>query len=123
LAIVVPVSQIRNRATNISVLLYALEDFARDVLEERLRDESQKVFEQLARNSANLTIQSGREDEFDNQDISHFEYFAILDKNTCLPCKRWDGEQSADIDNLPKCPNKECHGEWNCRCFIIGIVS
>lgn len=115
-------AEIRNRAVNVAVLLYSLEDYARDVLEDRLRDESEKVFEQLARNAANLTIQAGRENELDSSDIELFEYSAILDQNTCSPCSSWDGKQADNLDDLPTCPNGECKGGWNCRCFVIGIA-
>lgn len=129
LVLVKIVSEIRNRAVNIAVLLYSAEQFKeefkdelKEEVSERLLKESLKIFEQLARNSANLTIQAGRETELDNQDIKRFEYSAILDKATCSQCRKWDGEQSENINDLPKCPNKKCAGEWNCRCFIIGIA-
>lgn len=116
------VADIINRAINLSILLYALNIFAKDEFESRLRDESQKSFEQLARNAANLGIQAGRDDELDNNEIDLYEYSAILDINTCPPCRKWDGEQSSNIEDLPQAPNKDCEGGWNCRCFVIGII-
>ncbi len=116
------IADITNRAINVVVWLYSLGIFSAEELESRLKDESKKTFEQLARNTANLGIQSGRDDELRNSDAELYEYSAILDLNTCKPCKDWDGVQSEDIDDLPECPNKDCHGGPNCRCFVVGIV-
>lgn len=116
------ISEIKNRAINISVLLYSLETYSKKELEKRLLEESLKAFEQLSRNAANLTIQAGRGDEIANQDVKLFEYSGILDGKICSPCKSFDGKQSDSIDKLPKCPNAKCLGGWNCRCFIIGIA-
>lgn len=117
------VSEIRTRAVNLATVLYATDSFADADLEDGLFSESEKMFALFARNFANAAIQSGRFEEMEtNSQIEKYEYSAILDANLCDSCERWDGVQSEDINDLPSCPNKDCEGNWNCRCVVIGIV-
>lgn len=114
--------EIKTRAINVAVLLYTLGIYSEEEMLKRLEEESQKQFENWAKNFANLAIQAGREKELKRADVKYYEYSAILDGKVCKPCKKWDGKQSEILKNLPKVPYKKCLGLWNCRCFIVAVA-
>lgn len=119
-------NEIQKRAIDIFVLLESLGidvDFFTK-LKERLTGEPTKWIEQLAGNSTNLLINTGRDEEIDNQKdvIQYVTYSAILDRNTCEACESADGETADEVAGLPECPNPDCDGGTNCRCIHIAVI-
>lgn len=89
-----------------------------------IKGQSQKWINDKASSGANKGIQTGRNDEItsDTGEYQFLEYSALLDKNTCSPCRRWDGVTAATRDALPDTPNPDCEGGARCRCFIVTVV-
>jgi HK97 family phage portal protein len=118
------INEIQKRAVDWYTMLRLLLDYTADKLKEKLFGESEKWIEQLAGNTANISIQYGRDAEIENNldQIAHCEYSAVMDANTCGPCEAADGETGATPDDLPDAPNPDCEGGANCRCFIIGVI-
>lgn len=121
-------NEIQSRAINLWVALKLL-DFAGeeffDELKKRLFGESDKFVENISKAGANLAISAGRNYEISERrdEWNEVEYSAILDKNLCENCKRWDGKRSKNPEEeLPQVPNAECLGATNCRCFWITIL-
>src|SRR5436190_647303 len=118
------INEIQKRATDWYTMLKLLLDYTADKLKEKLLGESEKWIDQLAGNTANISIQYGREAEIENNldQIDRCEYSAVMDPNTCGPCGDADGETGATPEELPDTPNPDCEGGSNCRCFIIGVI-
>lgn len=120
------VNEIQTRAVNIYTSFGTL-GLDEQEIEARLRDEldsqSLKVFEDFAAQTANAAINAGRMAEMDNRkdEISRYEYSAILDQNTCDVCEEADGRQASDPSELPDAPNPDCEGGARCRCFIVAV--
>lgn len=116
-------SEIKQRAVNVAAALFASDAFTSEKMRSDLESESEKVFDQAGRNFANAAIQAGRRDALKDleDETGLYEYSAILDRNVCSPCRRWDGEQASRLEDLPRTPNPDCEGGANCRCFVIGI--
>lgn len=118
------INEIQKRAVDWYTMLKLLLDYTSEKLRDKLLGESEKWIDQLAGNTANISIQYGREAEIENNldQIDRCEYSAIMDANTCGPCGDADGETGATPADLPDTPNPDCEGGSNCRCFIIGVI-
>ena len=118
------INEIQKRATDWYTMLKLLLDYTADKLKEKLLGESEKWLDQLAGNTANISIQYGRDAEIENNldQIDRCEYSAVMDPNTCGPCEDADGTSAATPEDLPDTPNPDCEGGSNCRCFIIGVI-
>jgi len=120
------VGEIQKRAIDVFSALKLLGDDVTDFFKEmrqRLKDESLQFLERLAKDFTNASIQIGRKDEIDKQqtEISKVQYSAILDLNTCSPCRRADKMEGDTTDDVPTTPNPECEGASKCRCMLLFI--
>lgn len=86
-----------------------------------LEQGSVSYVEEIAQGGASQAIADGRRIEARRQqrDGDRFIYSALLDVNTCAPCKAVDLSESTNIDGLPQAPNPDCEGRWRCRCQIV----
>lgn len=55
-------------------------------------------------------------------DIDRWGYSAILDTNTCGPCRDADGMEGKRED-LPSVPNPDCEGGLKCRCIHYAVLA
>lgn len=90
-------------------------------LKDGLQEQSLKIFESYAAQTANAAINAGRDAEAEDRrdEWEVVEYSAILDANTCGECAAADGLTATSADELPEAPNPDCEGMANCRCFHI----
>lgn len=120
------VNEIQTRAVNLFAALKTLGLTQEQIiteLENRLDDQSEKVFELFASQAGNVAINEGRYAELleRKDEIQYYIYSAILDNATCGPCEDADGQESTNIDDLPDAPLQDCEGMAACRCAIVGV--
>lgn len=84
--------------------------------------ESSAGYDALAAGAAFLLVAEGRKaGAIERGGIRETYYSAILDKNTCQPCKDADGKTAAKPQDLPPVPNRKCEGRWRCRCCHVYV--
>lgn len=118
-------------ATDLALTRYRTmgEDVTRQDLEE-IENEVRSLGEVAARRSAALMVSEafsmGRDAQAQRQasQISHAQKSAILDDNTCEPCRREDGKQyqlgtRQYYSAAP--PFKLCEGRGRCRCIYVYV--
>lgn len=118
------IAEVSVRAVNEYYLLRLLTEFTVELLATRLLAQSTKYAEAASGETVQAAFSAGRRDELEEQadGIDHYEYSAIMDRNTCGECESADGMQAASMDDLPPAPNPDCEGGARCRCMIIGVV-
>jgi hypothetical protein len=99
------------------------EEEATRAAEAEMRDESLAYVDELAQGIGYQAVAEGRAREFDlqAQPGDRWQYSAILDKNTCQPCKDDDLTENSDRAKIPPAPNPKCEGRWRCRCMHVLI--
>ena len=68
------------------------------------------------------TLNENRDEVLANADIARWGYSAILDTNTCGPCRDADGMEGK-LEDLPPVPNPECEGGLKCRCIHYAVMA
>jgi len=92
-------------------------------VEEQLRSASNAAPERIAAEASNAAIALGRHDESKGWKVNYYIYSAILDKNTCAPCRALDGLTTTNFELMPTLPNPDCgSGYGRCRCAIMVAI-
>jgi len=122
------VNEVRSRAINQIITFGILGISAVEIitmLKDELESQSDAWVRLDASSSVNASTQRGRDHEQEaRKELGQiYIYSGILDKRICVPCKRWDGQASADRSLLPYTPNPKCKGRKNCRCVVITVYA
>lgn len=86
---------------------------------------SDKAILDAARADTTVAVAAGRKaaGEAAGDVVDHYLVSAVLDTNTCAPCRDLDGAEVAPADAGSYAPNVVCEGGDRCRCVLIPVVA
>lgn len=95
-----------------------------EVLAAAITAPGDRLLADVARRGSSTALGMGRSDavEANADKVGREVWSAVLDENSCAPCRALDGEEF-DVGEGPTVPYAECLGGARCRCLRIPIVS
>lgn len=97
---------------------------AEEFISRRLKGMGIQEAKQLAQESVLQAFSIGRnvEAKINADEVKIAYYSALMDENTCGPCRSLDLKQHKPFDPKYQTPNPNCEGRGKCRCITIYIL-